>query len=251
MRTAMFDTRAERRAVPESIEFGEQCVVVPDLTVLAIPQTLAKLAIMEPRVAIGSWVERGDVLLDAQVPVFNEETRPSWWRALLLGIGPEGSYRFVSHELQSPVSGLVVSMESQVCAYHGDSGATTSGMSLCYGAMYVRPVLLLPGDEPPPSDWSGAYYSLRHTLMENYDRLLYSHRRGYVRLPEAIADFGDEPRADIAAFLKSEPARTDRSVKLTSIQDVPGAASLVETMRARDLVLRRKLRHIGGMAAGA
>ncbi len=245
MQYAFYDRSAEHKPVPESIEFGTHCVVVPKLESAYTLKTLAGLAVVQPKSEIGSWIERGDPLAEALLPVFDRRYPPSKWAFWV-----EDSFTYLRYKLLSPVSGLVIGMRAQRSAYHGMASATDSGRSLCYGDNEVRSVLLIPRDEPPPTDWSYEYFiSLGRSIRVNYPQLLHSSKNGYQRMPKTVAEFfNDREQAKIDEFLISDPPSSVPPVRITTLEKLAGGTRFIEAMRAHDYTLRRKLAHIGGMA---
>jgi hypothetical protein len=245
MKCAYFLRERALLPVPETITFGSHCVEVPELEKAGIPAALAMLSIVENKVEIGDWVQRGQLLVEASLPVFDRREPPS--RTLFWA---KDSFTYLKYQLYSPVSGLVLDMRKQLSAYHDQYA--DSGKSLCYGENEVRPVLLIPDDEPPPGEWSYSYYRpLYRSLRANYWQLLYSHGTGYMRLPEALADMEEARRAMISAFIENakEGEQLKRQdVEVLPLEELKSADRFAIDMRSHDLILRRKLRHIGGMA---
>jgi len=67
MKYAHFVRERALAPVPETINFGSHCVEVPELEKAGIPPTLAMLCVVENKVEIGDWVERGQLLVEASL----------------------------------------------------------------------------------------------------------------------------------------------------------------------------------------
>jgi hypothetical protein len=245
MRYLYFDTTREPVPVPESINFGLSCVEAPELGAAGVPDFLAKFPVIESKVEIGDWVQRGQVIMQAKLPVFDRAEAPPRYLFWI-----EDSFTYLTFELRSPVCGLVITLSPLTCAYHGEAWATDSGRSLCYGENYVRPVILLPDDEPPPTNWDWSFYgNVSQSIRINFNQLLWSQKRGYVRLVDASNGLYEQEQGAVSAFRANDSPRPELIPRVVPIEQIMRADRFIGEMRAHNLVLRRKLKHIGGMAA--
>jgi hypothetical protein len=198
---------------------------------------------VDPLVAIGDWVERDQAIVQARIPVYDAPQSPPGWQFWV-----NDSTSLLDFEMFAPCSGLVVDMQEVICAYHGDSRATHSGRSLCYGNCSVLPTILIPTDEPPLSTRTTFFYeSVARSLKVNFRQLLHSHRDGYRRFAESFPDFAEDDQNKMKRFLdQSEIVQANVTIK--PVADVRMAEHYIVKMRAHDPSLRKKLTHIGGVA---
>ncbi len=241
LRHAYYDRTAEHDQVPDGIRFGTTVLAAPDLTDLGVPKLLAQLPIVELSAAIGDWVERDQTILVARLPIFDRLEAPPGW-----ALWVQDSFSCLEYELTSPVSGLLVDLLESYCAYHGDPRVTSSGRTICYEHRAVRPVILLPTDEPPVPWWSSPYYgSLPNALKVNRRLLLYSHREGYRRLWTQAEEFSERLWLPVASFPENE-IPTEAEWACLDVNDLEHTVRMIGEMRAHDPVLRSRLSHIGG-----
>lgn len=243
MKFAYYDRTKPGTPVPESITFGNHCLTIPSLDQVGIPSVCGKLPITEPNVNIGDWVDRGQTLLTARIPVFDRLEPPS-----KLTFWIDDTYTTIDYELKSPVSGLVINIAEHCSAYYGGAYATSSGKSLCYGNAPVSPILLVPEDEPPADQGFYSFYEyVANSMKYNWRRLVLSSIYGYVRFPGMLHEYDYTEQLACHDFLDSDSISYPK-LDINLLEQTSGAMRYIEEMRAHNLVLRKKLQHIGGMA---
>jgi hypothetical protein len=68
-----------------------------------------------------------------------------------------------------------------------------------------------------------------------------------VRCPDIVNAFEQSDQRACHEFLKSDRLSTP-NIKISLLEELPGARQFINEMRAHNMVLRSKLQHIGDMA---
>ncbi|MGC2237225.1 MAG: hypothetical protein WA584_13755 [Pyrinomonadaceae bacterium] len=202
--------KKQRKKVPDSIFFGDEILLIPNMEEVGIPKELRTLGNVQPQIQIGGWVERGEEILTVTYDVFEKNEKPKHWFL--------SDNTFSTKEtLKSPVSGLVIGYRNE----HG-------------GYEEVFPIILLPKDEPPQQSYQIYFYERIVRTLDTYWHNIccyYSHHR-YDRLKDIKPELKYQRIERIA--LKDFKIR-----KITS--DDKTTLYRAQSLRENDLILRDKL----------
>ncbi|HAA23892.1 MAG TPA: hypothetical protein DCR93_05085 [Cytophagales bacterium] len=161
------DTENYISGVPPSISFSKKVLVIPSLEEIGVPPDLGGLGWVSPnpeldknRLTGGNWVNRGDVLLTYSFQSFNPE-RANFFQKITNNIPVITD----SWKILSPASGLVIDSREE---YTSESNSVNH-LVYHYVNRPMLPILLIPDDEPPPSQENQyLYMRLVHWLIDRF-----------------------------------------------------------------------------------
>jgi hypothetical protein len=204
--------KKQRKKVPNTIFFGDEVLLIPNMQEVGIPKELRTLGNVQPQIQIGGWVERGEEILTITYDIFEKAEKSKHW------FSSDNTFS-TKKSLRSPVSGLVIDYREE----HG-------------GYEKIFPIILLPKDEPPQQSYEIRFYyedvvRILNTYWNNIC-CYYSHHR-YDRLKDIEPNL-EYKRVDEKIALKNFEIR-----KITS--DDRSILYRAQSLRENDLILRDKL----------
>lgn len=220
--------------VPPNIHFGGDLLFVPTFEEAGIPGMLARQAAVKSHVRIGQWVNRGELLIEANLRLYHSDRKP------LLPIFPDSMWT-ATVGLQSPVSGLVVDEREETVADPAEWGTVYTR------TMRVLPVILVPRDEPPQEEWRLHYFHEIGIILRDQWRLLADSHKGtrFIRLGERHAQSQNrELQEAVDAMQGFERPRLEAFEVRAMTAGDERILRIVQGLRAYNLVLRDKLVHL-------